>query len=113
RREMRGKMGRASTTTKVNAAAPEGRSATRSGYRRRRRDANQKNRSDANGKLSHNAQLRCPWCVYLLMRTQLHQQEEHIGRKELACDVQLRPNRTLTRCRRVRRDYIVPLQSRG
>jgi hypothetical protein len=54
---------RASTTTKANAAAPEGRSATRSGYHLGRRDANQKNRSDANGKLSHNAQLRCPWCV--------------------------------------------------
>src|SRR5262249_6048376 len=53
---------RASTTTKVNAA-PEGRSATRSGYHRGGRDANQKNRSDANGKLSHNAQLRCPRCV--------------------------------------------------
>jgi len=42
--------------------------------------------------------------MYLLMRTQLHQQEEYIGRKEL--DVQLRPNRTLARCRRVRRDYM-------
>jgi hypothetical protein len=49
---------RASNTTKVNAAAPEGRSATRSGYHRSRRDANQKNRSDANRKLSHNAELR-------------------------------------------------------
>jgi hypothetical protein len=48
---------RASTTTKVNAAA-EGRSAARSGYHWGRRDANQKNRSDANGKLSHNAELR-------------------------------------------------------
>src|SRR5215831_16847993 len=63
RREMwSGKMRRASTTTKVNAA-PEGRSATRSGYHRGRRDANQKNRSDANGTLDHHAQLRCPWCV--------------------------------------------------
>jgi len=48
---------RASNTTKVNAATPEGRSATRSGYDWSRRDANQKHRSDANGKLSHNAQL--------------------------------------------------------
>ena len=53
---------RASNTTKVNAA-PEGPSATRSGYYWSRRDANQKHRSDANGKLSQNAQLRCPWCV--------------------------------------------------
>ena len=33
---------RASTTTKANAAAPEGRSATRSGYHWGRRDADQK-----------------------------------------------------------------------
>ena len=83
---------RASTTTKANAAAPEGRSATRSGYHLGRRDANQKNRSDANGKLSHNAQLRCPWCVSrghtccLLMRPPLRQQEEYTGRKELGCE---------------------------
>jgi hypothetical protein len=49
---------RASNTTKVNAAAPEGHSATRPGYHRGRHDANQKNRCDANRKLSHNAELR-------------------------------------------------------
>jgi hypothetical protein len=34
------------STTKVNTAASEGRSATRSGYHRGRSDANQKNRSN-------------------------------------------------------------------
>src|SRR5215831_7414158 len=47
------------------------------------------------------------------MRTPLHQREEYIGRKELACDVQQQPNRTVARCRRVRLDYIIPLLSRG
>jgi len=49
--------GRKSTCTKVSAAAPERRSATRSGYHRGRREAHQKNWSDADGKLRHNAQL--------------------------------------------------------
>src|SRR5262249_22807752 len=51
--------------------------------------------------------------MYLLIRTPVHQQEEYIGRKGLACDVQQQPNRTLARCRRVRLDYIIPLMSRG
>ena len=43
------------STTKMNAAAPEERSATRSGYHWGRHAANQKNSMRSNRKVSHNA----------------------------------------------------------
>jgi hypothetical protein len=70
-------------TTKMNAATPEERSATRSGYHWGRRDAKQKNRCDANRKVSHNANCDAG------------------TNQERACDVQHQAALILARCHRM------------